>query len=206
MSSYSRGPGRVRSIAVVGNAPLEPSDQRADAIDGADLVIRVNSFVMDAPGQPRTQGSRVDVVVWSRMVKATPYLFDRYRERLYVMLEPMRMYGRPEVWPMSWPADLGFVVARNDQVAIPLNDALGLPWREEKLAPTSGTTAAWLAVTLFPDADVRLTGFSFVDQPDQTRWQHQWGDAVAVGPEHRIAAEARLIRSWLDHGRARMLS
>ena len=168
-------------------------------------MVRVNSFVMDTPGEPRSQGSRVDVVVWSRLVRATPHLFDRYRERLYVMLEPMRMYGRPEVWPMSWPDDLGFVVARNDQVAIPLNEELGLPWREEHLAPTSGTTAAWLAVTLFPDADVRLAGFSFVDQPDQTSWQHQWGDSVAVGPEHRIAAEARLFRSWLDQGRARML-
>ena len=69
----------------------------------------------------------------------------------------------------------------------------------------TSTTAAWLAVTLFPDADVRLAGFSFVDQPDQTSWQHQWGDSVAVGPEHRIAAEARLFRSWLDQGRARML-
>ena len=55
-----------------------------------------------------------DARLWSRLVKATPSLFDRYRERLYVLLEPMRMYGRPEVWPASWPRDLGFVTDSSD--------------------------------------------------------------------------------------------
>lgn len=196
---------RVRSVAVLGNAPLDPSNDRADQIDGADLVIRVNSFVTDQPGQERRQGRRTDVVVFSRMIQATPDFFADYRDRLYVLLEPMRMYGRPEMWPPSWPDDLGFVVARNDSVAVPLNDELGLPWRTEQLAPTSGTTAAWLAVTCFPDADVRIAGLSFLDNPEQTSWQHQWGDEVKVGPEHRIAAEARLVNGWLATGRARLL-
>lgn len=204
MVSYARG-REVRSVAVLGNAPLEPSDARADQVDGADLVIRVNSFVTDGPNRPRAQGRRTDVVVFSRMIQATPDFFSGYRDRLYVMLEPMRMFGRPEMWPPSWPADLGHVVARNDAVAVPLNEELGLPWREERLAPTSGTTAAWLAVTCFPDADVRIAGLSFLDDPEQTTWQHQWGDEVRVGPEHRIGAEARLIRGWIDTGRARLL-
>lgn len=203
-SAYARRTP-VRTVAVVGNAPMEPSAGRAAAIDACDLVLRVNSFVLDRPGEEPCQGRRADVVVWSRLVKATPWLFDRYRERLYVLLEPMRMYGRPEVWPASWPADLGFVVARNDEVAIPLNEELGLPWREERLAPTSGTTAAWLAVRLFPDAAVTLTGFSFLDAPDQTEWEHQWGDSVRVGPEHRIDAESRLLAGWRDEGRIRVL-
>jgi len=192
-------------VAVVGNAPMEPSASRAAAIDGADLVIRVNSFVTDAPGGPPTQGSRTDVVLFSRLVPATPSFFHRYRERLYVLLEPMRMYGRREMWPQSWPEDLGFAVARNDAVAVPINEALGLPWREEELAPTTGTTAAWLALHLFPEAEVLLTGISFVDDPHQTSWQHQWGDSVGVGPEHRIAAEAGLLSGWLDSGRMTFL-
>jgi len=201
-AAYARVPAGapVRRVAVVGNAPMEPSDQRAKQIDGSDLVMRVNSFVADTAGDPPTQGSRTDVVLWSRLVKATPALFDRYRERLYVLLEPMRMYGRREVWPASWPSDLGFVAARNDEVAIPLNEELGLPWRAERLAPTTGTTAAWLAVRLFPDAEVLVTGLSFVDAPDQVEWDHQWGDSVRVGPEHRIAAEAALLRRWRDEG------
>ncbi len=195
----------VSSVAVVGNAPLEPSEERASLIDGADLVIRMNSFVMDRPGAPACQGSRVDVVLWSRLAPATPDLFDRYSERLYVLLEPMRMFGRPEMWPASWPSDLGFVVARNDAVAVPLNDEIGLPWREQHLAPTTGTTGVWLALNLFPEAEVRIAGLSFVDDPGQTRWAHQFGDDVRVGPEHRIAEEARLIRTWLGTGRARMV-
>jgi hypothetical protein len=202
--AYARGE-TVRRVAVIGNAPMEPSASRAAAIDGADLVIRANSFVTDAPGGPPTQGSRTDVVLFSRLVPATPYLFDRYSERLYVLLEPMRMYGRREVWPASWPEDLGFVVARNDAVAIPLNEAIGLPWREQQLAPTTGTTAAWLAMSLFPEAEVLLTGISFVEDPTQTEWKHQWGDSVGVGPEHRIGAEAVLIAGWLASGRMRFL-
>jgi hypothetical protein len=207
-ASYARvSPGRpVLRVAVVGNAPMEPSQRRADEIDGSDLVVRVNSFVLDTDDSAPTQGRRADVVLWSRLVKATPALFDRYRERLYVLLEPMRMYGRREVWPASWPTDLGFVAARNDEVAVPLNQELGLPWRAERLAPTTGTTAAWLAVRLFPEAEVLLTGLSFVDAPDQVEWDHQWGDSVRVGPEHRIGAEAALLRRWRDEGRVRMLA
>lgn len=195
----------VRQVAVVGNAPMAPSASRAAAIDGADLVIRTNSFVTDHAGQAPTQGRRTDVVLFSRLVPATPDFFAGYRDRLYVLLEPMRMYGRPEMWPASWPRDLGFAVARNDAVAIPLNTALGLRWREERLAPTTGTTGAWLALHLFPEAEVLLTGISFLDDPGQTSWKHQWGDSTGVGPEHRIAAEAELLRGWLDEGRLRFL-
>lgn len=202
--AYARR-AEVASVAVVGNAPMEPSAERAAAIDGADLVIRMNSFVVDRPGAEPCQGSRTDVVLWSRLALATPDVFDRYAEKLFVMLEPMRMYGRPEMWPASWPADLGHVVARNDAVAIPINEEIGLPWRDQHLAPTTGTTGVWLAMHLFPEAEVRIAGLSFVDEPEQTRWAHQFGDDVRVGPEHRIAEEGRMIRTWLAAGRARMV-
>jgi len=204
MSAYARSES-VDKIAVVGNAPLAPDDRRAEEIDGADLVLRVNSFVMDRPGEPRCQGRRVDVVVWNRITRATEFLFDRYRERLYLMVEPMRMHGTVEMWPPSWPEDLGFVAVPNKSVARPLNELLGLRWREERLAPTTGMTAAYLAVTLFPEADIVLTGFSFMDDPNQTEWQHQWGDSCRVGPEHRIANESELMRSWVESGQARFL-
>ena len=195
----------VRSVAVLGNAPLEPDEARADAIDAADLVVRVNSFVMDEPGAPRSQGSRVDVVVFNRITRATKFLFDRYRERLYLLVEPMRMHGNQEMWPASWPGDLGLVPVPNREVASRLNDLLGVDWRGERLAPTTGLTAAYLAVRLFPDADVRLSGFSMIDDPHQTSWRHQWGDEAPVGREHRIEAEGTLMQSWIDAGRARFL-
>lgn len=197
----------VRRVAVVGNAPMEESVARAEAIDECDVVIRVNSFVLDHPERDgrRIQGRHCEMVLWSRLVIATPDLFDRYSERLYVLLEPMRMYGRPEVWPESWPRDLGFAVAPNTAVAIPLNEELGLPWREEHLAPTTGTTGVWLAARLWPEAEIRVTGLSFLDDPDQTWWKHQYGDDVVVGPEHRIAAESALLRGWVADGRITVL-
>lgn len=203
MTAYARG-GSVGSVAVVGNAPMAPSDERADAIDAADLVLRVNSFVMDEPGTPRTQGGRVDVVIWNRITRATKFLFEGYRDRLYLMVEPMRMHGNPEMWPASWPADLGLVPLSN-RLVTELNEELGYDWRDARLAPTTGVTAAWLAVTLFPDADIVLTGFSMVDDPTQTSWQHQWGDSAPVGREHRIDHEARLMGGWVSSGRARLL-
>lgn len=193
------------TVAVVGNAPLEPDESRAGAIDSADLVVRVNSFVLDVAGQPRCQGARADVVLFNRLLRATPHFFDGYRERLYLLVEPMRMHGNPEMWPSSWPADLGLMPVSNREVAAPLSDLLGIPWRQERLAPTTGTIACYLALTLFPEAALVLTGFSFLDHPDQIRWEHQWGDACAVGREHRIADESALLQSWLDQGRATLL-
>ena len=96
-------------------------------------------------------------------------------------------------------------MARNDSVAIPLNEDLGTSWRDQRLAPTTGTTGVWLATRLFPDAEVLVAGISFLEDDTQTRWDHQWGDSVGVGPEHRIAAEAALLRGWVAEGRIRVL-
>jgi len=195
----------IRRVAVVGNAPLPPDGARADAIDAADLVIRVNSFVLDEPGSARAQGNRVDVVIWNRITRATKFLFDRYPQRLYLLVEPMRMHGAVEMWPQSWPTDLGLVPVSNRDVAQPLNDLLGSGWRAEHLAPTTGLTAAYLAVTLFGDTDIVLSGFSFLDDPGQTSWRHQWGDEAPVGREHRIDREAQLMGSWVRDGNVTFL-
>lgn len=195
----------VRSVAVVGNAPLAPSDVRAQQIDTADLVLRMNSFVLDRPGGPRCQGTRTDVVVWNRITRATEFVYADYRDRLYALVEPMRLHGHPEVWPASWPEDLGLVAVSNRAFTEPLNDELGIPWREERLAPTTGTLAAYLAATLFPAADIRVTGLSYVDDPTQTSWRHQWGDSCPVGREHRIAQEGAMLRRWAAEGRVRFV-
>lgn len=204
MTAYARR-APVRSVAVVGNAPLRPNAVRAHRIDTADLVIRMNSFVLDVPGAEPCQGTHVDVVVWNRITRATEFVFHDYRERLYALVEPMRLHGNPEMWPTSWPADLGLVPVSNRAFTRPLNELLGIPWREERLAPTTGTLATYLAVSLFPDAEITVTGLSYVDAPEQTAWQHQWGDWCPVGREHRIAQESRLLRSWDTDGRIRFV-
>lgn len=198
--------GIVRRIAVLGNAPLGPSADRAARIDSSDLVIRCNSFVLDRPQDPPTQGSAVHAVVFNRALIATPFVFQRYRQRLYLMVEPGRLHWEPDVRPSWWPEDLGAIPVPNREITLPLADALGLPSRDEPVWPTTGMMSAWLAMEVFPDAEIAVGGMSMADQPDQTSWQHAWGDSCPVGSEHRIAQEGRLLRSWLDEGRVLWLA
>ncbi|MBA3265469.1 MAG: hypothetical protein H0T14_03725 [Nocardioidaceae bacterium] len=195
----------VERIAVVANAPLLPDNERAHQIDGCDLVFRCNSFILDAPGAPAQQGSRVDVVVFNRGLRATPVSFSGYRDRLYLMVEPGRLHWEPDGRPGWWPADLGLFPVPNREITLPLSDALGLPSRDQELWASTGLMAAWIAAVLFPRAELLLAGYSMLDEPDQKVWQHAWGDVCIVGPEHRLEAEGRLLRSWIDIGRARLL-
>ncbi|AIG73194.1 Hypothetical protein AJAP_01285 [Amycolatopsis japonica] len=204
LAAYADRP-EPRSVAVVGNQPLPPDPRRAKAIDACDLVIRVNGFVVDEPGGPETVGSRVHVVVFNRAVRATKHVFRDYRKRLYLLVEPGRMHWEPEDIPGWWPGDLGYVPVPNREVVLPLSDALGLPSREEGLWSTTGTLAAWIARTSFPHATLVLSGFSFIDDPAQTHWEHAAGDSCIVGPEHRIAAEGRLLDSWTKTGETELL-
>ena len=203
MRAYARHDD-VRSVAVVGNAPLEPDSARAATIDACDLIVRVNGFALDRPGHPACLGSKVDLVVFNRALRPTPWVFDDYRNRLYLLVEPGRLHWEPELIPDWWPADLGFVAVPNREITLPLADALGLPVRTEPTWATTGTMAIWLAATRFPEAAIQLAGFSFIDDPTQTSWLHAWGEGCLVGPEHQIAAESRLVNSWLDSGRAQL--
>lgn len=201
---YAEHP-QPRRVAVVGNQPLEPDAERAKAIDDAELVIRVNGFKLDDPGAAPTVGSKCHVVVFNRALRATKWVFENYRQRLYLMVEPGRLHWEPDLIPGWWPADLGFLPVSNREVTLPLSDALGLPSAEQATWSTTGTMAAWIARTSYPDAELVLTGFSFVDDPNQTSWMHAAGDSCIVGPEHQIAAEARLLESWLQTSRTTLL-
>jgi hypothetical protein len=194
----------VRSVAVVGNKPLDPCSERAAAIDACDLVVRVNGFRMDDPGDAPTYGRRADVVFFNRALRATPWFFTGYQDRLHLLVEPGRLHWEPELVPSWWPEDLGHVHVDNEDLTLPLSADLGLDSLTEGLWSTTGTMAAWWARTTFPDARLELAGYSFVTEPEQTRWRHASGDDCIVGPEHRIALESKLLRSWADDGRARI--
>lgn len=199
VSSYSQA-GTVRRVAVVGNQPLPPSQSRATMIDSADLVFRVNGFRMDSDDTEPTVGSRVDVVVFNRGVRPTPWFFERYRERLYLMIEPGRLLWENPKLPEFWPRDLGMVTMPNREVILPLGEAIGADPRAGGQWATTGTVMLWIATRLFPDAHIDATGFSFVDAPGQTSWDHAYGDPSAVGVEHRIDLESRLVCEWIDSG------
>jgi len=201
----------VRSVAVVGNAPLAPDEDRAAAIDACDVVLRVNSFVLDEPGGPPCQGRRVTAVAYSRGLLATPFTFARYSEVAFLVTEPSRIYhDRPlaryvKDWPRWWPEDLGYLAVPNTPFTMPLLETLGMPWREEVCVPTTGIMACWIAATCFPEAALVLTGFSMVDDPHQTTWRHQAGDVSPIGGAHHIGPEGALLRRWIDDGKARFL-
>src|SRR3569833_2711457 len=106
-----------RSVAVDGNQPLPPDPQRAKAIDACDLVIRVNGFVVDKPGE-EIVGTRTHNKEFNRAIRATPYVFQDYRKRLYLLVEPGRMHWEPEDVPGWWPPVLGAVPVSNSEVVL----------------------------------------------------------------------------------------
>lgn len=195
--------GRVESIAVVGNAPLAPSVERAAAVDSADLVIRVNGLRTDVGGEP-TVGVRSDVVFFQRRTHPTPWLWAGYRHRLYVAVQADRLYWPEYRAPAWWPTDLGFVLLDNDLV-VRSTAELGPTTAGRILIPTTGTLAAWVAVTLFPGTDVRLTGYSMLDDPNPTRWEHAAGGHTIMGWMHDLSREKALMERWILDGRARVI-
>ncbi|HEX2317263.1 MAG TPA: hypothetical protein VHJ17_26180 [Thermomonospora sp.] len=203
LESYARG-APPRRIAVVGNAPLDADPDRAAAIDSADLVLRMTTFGLDVPGGPPTVGRRCDVVALHRGVTPSPFTFADYTSRLYLLFEQGRPFGEGQALRPWWPADLGIVPVSNAEFTHPLNDLLGLD-STERVWATAGTLATYLLTELFPAADTVLTGVSLIDDPEQRTFEHHWGDAVRVTPEHRLHAEAALLRRWIAEGRIRFL-
>lgn len=182
-------------IAVVGNAPLGTSRERAVAIDGADLVVRMTTFAVDA--DESVVGTRTDVVVLHRATVPGPATFQDIRSRLYLLAEPGRTFWEEERRPPWWPGDLELVPISNREFTAGTRAALGL--RRSAIAwPTTGTLAVHLMHRLFPHARILLTGTSLGDgrQRRRTAFEHRWGPAVTVTPEHRPAREAAAIAAW----------
>jgi Glycosyltransferase family 29 (sialyltransferase) len=194
----------VRTVAVVGNAPLEPNAERAAAIDGADLVIRVNSFVLDMPGAAPCLGTKVDAVVVNRATRLTPWFLQRYRARAFLQSDTATVHlSRFRRRPAEhWPADLGVWQVPNASVVAELRDLIWADAGDEPVDPTTGTLAAWLAYLLFPEAELRLTGFSYLDERRPLTWEHHFGGTVPVSQAHRVDREGALLNSWLASGRA----
>lgn len=201
--AYGRGQ-RADTVTVVGNAPMPPSAERAELIDGSDLVLRMTTFALDEPGAEPAYGRKTDVVVLHRGVLVSPHTFADYTSRLYLLAEPGRLHWEPEVIPDWWPDDLGFVPIPNRPFVKQLGLLLGLDPAEASWA-TTGTLVAYLAVRLFPEAKIRLTGYSIIDDPDQTTFAHAWGERVNVTGDHKLRAESALLKSWSDEGRIELV-
>jgi hypothetical protein len=197
----------VRRLTVIGNAPLQPSAERHDLIESSDLVFRCNSFVLDQPGDEPCLGTKTDVVVAAHVTRITPWFFENYTSRAYLVIDAGRMLNKDPVFPpTSWPEDLGAWPISNRIFGGPLKVAIR-PEREGRGAvPTTGTEAAYVAHKLFPEAQIVLTGFSFLHDPEQKEWAHQWGDVCLVHPSHLLDREGAILQSWVDEGSAIFVS
>lgn len=196
----------VRKVTVVGNAPLGPNPERVAEIDSSDLVFRMNSLALDDPGGPPCVGRKCDVVVVSRYAPVTPWMFQDYRNRAYLI--PQAGYGLRYILhpqPYFWPSDLGTMPVPNAPVITRLLDLLDPDHVPNELIPTSGTISCFLAHEMFPEAEMLATGFSFLDGVQQDAWRYQSGGGSPVIAAHQLGLEATLLRSWIDDGSMRML-
>lgn len=199
----------VRRVAVVANAPLEPSVERRDLIDSSDLVIRCNSLALDEIDGPPCVGTRTNVVVTARTTRPTPGLFDNYRNRAYFVGDVFCLdVPDPPSWPADWPPDLGAWPIPNRALGLPLKYLLRPTTAGQGGGPTTGTMAAYLAYRLFPEADIVLTGFSFLDDREQLSWgYHAAGiqDAPVI-PVHDLDREGAYLQGLVDRGEVRCLA
>jgi hypothetical protein len=206
LTSYALG-SPVRRITVVGNAPLEPDPARVAQIDSSDIVIRLNSLALDRPGGPPCVGTRCTAVVLSRYAPVTPWTFEDYRRRAYLV--PQAGYGLRYILhpqPQFWPSDLGTVPIPNEPVITRLLDQLDPQHVPNELIPTSGTIGLFLAHEMFPEAEVLATGYSFLDGRQQSEWRYQSGGGSPVIAAHQLPLEAALLRSWVDDGSLRVMT
>ncbi len=196
----------VRRVAVVANAPLGPSEERADLIDSSDLVIRCNSLALDAPAGPPCVGTRTNVVVAARTTRPTPGFLHDYRNRAYFVVDVFHLTRRdPPGWPSHWPSDLGAWPLPNRAFALPLSYLLWPERGGRGLAPTTGTQAAYLAYRLFPEADIILTGFSYLDDREQRSWGYQLAglQRSPVHSSHKLDREGAYLQGLVDRGEVR---
>jgi hypothetical protein len=199
----------VGRVAVVANAPLAPSAERRDLIDSADVVIRCNSLALDRPQGPPCVGTRTHVVVTARTARPTPGFLADYRNRAYFVVDVFQLtVPEPRGWPASWPADLGAWPLSNRALGLPLKYLLRPSDAGQGLAPTTGTQAAYLAHRLFPDADIVLAGYSFLDDPDQRSWgYHQPGMGPSpVHSTHKLDREGAYLQGLVDRGEVRCVA
>jgi hypothetical protein len=201
----------VERVAVVGNAPLTPDSGRAAAIDAADLVIRVNAFVLDGPGDPPASGTACHAVLLSRAAVLNPWTLQHHQSRAYLVPQAGWVQYRPgdEVGLLFragfWPADLGAMPLPNAVVKARLVRLLDAAAAPGSVIPTTGMMAVFLAHEMFAGADLVATGFSMLDDESQKSWAHHDGTQTKVNWQHRLDLEAALLRSWAADGSLRIL-
>lgn len=202
---------RVAKVAVVGNAPLAPDAARAAEIDSSDLVLRTNAMMLDEPGGTPCLGRACHAVLMSRSTRLTPWTLHDYRRRAYLVPQAGFVVWRNtdvaglQLDAPHWPQDLGYLPLPNSVVKTRLLAAMDPHLPAGSVIPTTGTMAMFLGHEMFADAEMVVSGFSFLDDATVTHWAHHSGASTRINPLHRLDLEAALLQSWIDDGSVRFL-
>jgi hypothetical protein len=210
IASYARRQP-ISSVAVVGNAPLQPDSGRAATIDGCDLVIRANAMMLDPPGSDPCVGTACHAVIMSRATALTPWALRNYRDRAYLVPQAGYVqYQREDrvgllLETTFWPPDLGIMPLPNAVVKARAAAALDPAHKPGSIIPTTGLMALFMAHEMWPEATLVATGFSFLDNAELSHWSHHSGGHTKVNWQHHLHLEQALLRSWIDDGSIRYL-
>jgi hypothetical protein len=154
-------------------------------------------------------GTRTNVVVTARTARPTPGFLNDYRNRAYFMVDGFQMRDRePPGLPSYWPSDLGVWAVPNRAIGIPLRYLLHPARGGTGVVPTTGTQAAYLAYRLFPEANIVLTGFSFLHDRDQQDWGYHLDEMPRspIHPAHRLDREGAYLQGLVDRGEVRYVA
>ena len=102
-----------------------------------------------------------------------------------------------------WPKDLGAMPCRTLS-SRRASHGRWIPFTGLDPHPTTGMMAMFMAHEMFPDADLLVTGFSFLDDSEQTHGP----TTPAAAPRSTGSTGwiwAALLRSWIDDGSAHYL-
>jgi hypothetical protein len=148
-------------------------------------------------------------VVAARVTRPSPGFLQDYRSRAYFVVEAgITRKPTPPRRPPWWPSDLAAWPISNRALGTPLRYLLRPATGGHGVVPSTGTYAAYLAHRLFPEADLVLTGYSFLHDREQTQWGYHWDSLPPspVHPAHKLDREGAFLQGLVDRGEARYVA
>jgi hypothetical protein len=157
-------------IAVIGNSPIELGRGRGPIIDGYDVVIRFNDFVVTPPFDA-DYGTKTDILFQTYEITANSNLQIRQGDCLLVQRHAFHVFG-----PRDWTPVLQLAAAGQRLGYLP-REAYILAAERLEATPSAGfAVASYLRQFRGTIDRADFFGFSFVDQLSGNQKAHYFGD------------------------------
>ncbi len=161
---------RDKSIAVVGNSPIELGGRNGKRIDAHDVVIRFNDFVVDPPFD-EDYGSRTDILFQTYAISSESHSQIRSSDCLLVQRHAFNVFE-----PRDWEPVLK-MAAEGQRFAYFPRDAYIMAAKILEATPSAGFAVANYLKHLRGSLDRSdFFGFSFVDQLSGSQKAHYFSD------------------------------